>query len=414
MRKPREAALAGGDRRFCGRRCADTPCSRQRRRSRRPRDRARRRSPRRRRRRTSRRCRRASCRDRGRARSAATSRAARARALAHRPGAEAERGHARAVGKRHRRQSADGRSSCREDTGAMPVPCTARRIMRCARRVDQCDPAMPARCRSTRSARSAPSSAAPARTTAPTPARCWSPSRTGARSRSAARPTIRRPPARCAPRSRATSSAPTRTERVLHPMRRVGRKGEGRFERISWDEALDDDRRAVRRDRGVARRPAGDRALQLRGHDGPPAVRLDGPPLLPSARRVAARPHDLRDGRQGRLGRDDRRGDRHGRRAVREQPADPDLGQQLDRVQPALLDARAGGEAARREADRHRSLPQRDRREVPRAHRAAARHRRRAGARHDARADRRGPGRPRLHRALHARLRRAARRAPRE
>ncbi len=27
--------------------------------------------------------------------------------------------------------------------------------------------------------------------------------------------------------------------RVLHPMRRIGRKGEGRFERISWDEALD-------------------------------------------------------------------------------------------------------------------------------------------------------------------------------
>ena len=28
-------------------------------------------------------------------------------------------------------------------------------------------------------------------------------------------------------------------ERLLHPMRRVGKKGEGRFERISWDEALD-------------------------------------------------------------------------------------------------------------------------------------------------------------------------------
>jgi anaerobic selenocysteine-containing dehydrogenase len=28
--------------------------------------------------------------------------------------------------------------------------------------------------------------------------------------------------------------------RVLHPMRRVGRKGEGRFTRIGWDEALDE------------------------------------------------------------------------------------------------------------------------------------------------------------------------------
>ena len=28
-------------------------------------------------------------------------------------------------------------------------------------------------------------------------------------------------------------------DRILHPMKRVGRKGEGRFARISWDEALD-------------------------------------------------------------------------------------------------------------------------------------------------------------------------------
>jgi anaerobic selenocysteine-containing dehydrogenase len=28
-------------------------------------------------------------------------------------------------------------------------------------------------------------------------------------------------------------------ERILHPLKRVGRKGEGRFERVSWDEALD-------------------------------------------------------------------------------------------------------------------------------------------------------------------------------
>ena len=29
-------------------------------------------------------------------------------------------------------------------------------------------------------------------------------------------------------------------ERLLHPLKRVGEKGEGRFERVGWDEALDD------------------------------------------------------------------------------------------------------------------------------------------------------------------------------
>src|SRR5262250_1728934 len=29
-------------------------------------------------------------------------------------------------------------------------------------------------------------------------------------------------------------------ERILHPLRRVGRKGEGRFEQVTWDQALAD------------------------------------------------------------------------------------------------------------------------------------------------------------------------------
>ena len=47
-------------------------------------------------------------------------------------------------------------------------------------------------------------------------------------------------------------------ERVLHPMRRVGRKGEGRFERISWDEALDT---IAERFETIAKSPEGPEAI---------------------------------------------------------------------------------------------------------------------------------------------------------
>jgi anaerobic selenocysteine-containing dehydrogenase len=47
-------------------------------------------------------------------------------------------------------------------------------------------------------------------------------------------------------------------QRVLHPMRRVGRKGEGRFERITWDEALDT---IARRFSEIASSPEGPQAI---------------------------------------------------------------------------------------------------------------------------------------------------------
>ena len=111
-------------------------------------------------------------------------------------------------------------------------------------------------------------------------------------------------------------------------------------------------------------------------------------PLLPQARRELPRPHDLRDrGRRG-ARRDARHAPRHRRRAVPGREADRLLGHERDRVEPAPVEPRAGGQAARREADRDRPVPLADRGEVPPAHRADAGHRRRLRARRDPRAGR--------------------------
>jgi anaerobic selenocysteine-containing dehydrogenase len=77
-------------------------------------------------------------------------------------------------------------------------------------------------------------------------------------------------------------------QRVLHPLRRVGRKGEGKFERISWDEALTAIAARFKGHSGVDRWATGDPAVQLRGHHGPAAIRVDGSTLLSQARRIAA------------------------------------------------------------------------------------------------------------------------------
>ena len=90
-------------------------------------------------------------------------------------------------------------------------------------------------------------------------------------------------------------------DRLLYPMRRRAgvakgplpqRKEAEAFERISWDEALDT---IAARSAENQRRtwPRVDPALLVRGNHRPTRLRLDGPPLLPPPRSLAARPHHL-------------------------------------------------------------------------------------------------------------------------
>ena len=47
------------------------------------------------------------------------------------------------------------------------------------------------------------------------------------------------PQLRACPRGRAYLRRQYHPDRLKYPLKRVGKRGEGRFERISWDEALD-------------------------------------------------------------------------------------------------------------------------------------------------------------------------------
>ena len=131
-----------------------------------------------------------------------------------------------------------------------------------------------------------------ARSIAPTPAPCSSTSKTAMAAACAAIPSIPSRADSSAAKSPAISSASTRPTACSIRQRRTGAKGEGRFARITWDEALDEiaARLQVHRRRI---RPRSHPALQLRRHHGLPARLRHGPPLLPSPGRVAARPHHL-------------------------------------------------------------------------------------------------------------------------
>src|SRR2546422_5052309 len=73
-------------------------------------------------------------------------------------------------------------------------------------------------------------------------------------------------------------------DRLLHPMRRAGPKGSGRFERVSWDEAVGE---IARKFAVILERRGGEAILPFfyRGCDGPPTPGTTGERLF---RRVVA------------------------------------------------------------------------------------------------------------------------------
>ena len=110
-------------------------------------------------------------------------------------------------------------------------------------------------------------------------------------------------------------------ERLLHPLKRVGPKGAGQFERVSWDDALQD----------IAARL---KAIASRGADAAQAIlpysyagtmglvqgeSMAGA-LLPPVGRLPAGPHHLRRGRWRRLDPDPGRQGRHAGRVFCRSP----------------------------------------------------------------------------------------------
>ena len=219
-----------------------------------------------------------------------------------------------------------------------------------------------------------------ARSIAPTPAASPSPCSTARSSRSTARTRTRSPTATSAPRS--ASSASASTDPIGCSIRRSasGRKGDGQFERVTWDEALELIADAIRTGEGDRRRRV-DPALLLR--------RLERPADAGQPRRAAVAPvRHVAPGAHG-LRRADRRG-QHGalrQDAVGHLPglprgeADHPLGRQPVGVRHPPRPVRARGAEARREARRDRSAHDAAGAQRPTSTSRQAGHRRRRRAR---------------------------------
>ena len=153
-------------------------------------------------------------------------------------------------------------------------------------------------------------------------------------------------------------------DRLLYPQRRTGAKGEGRFERISWDEALDT----------IAARLAA-----IAAEFGPEAILpysyAGTMGLLNGAGMDRRFFHRLGASRLDRticssagwrgLTAGARRSLRHRARAVPPLEADPRLGRQHSRHQRPPVAVHRGSAAQRRPVLHHRSAPQSHRRRLP-------------------------------------------------
>ena len=170
-------------------------------------------------------------------------------------------------------------------------------------------------------------------------------------------------------------------DRLLYPQIRVGAKGEGKFRRATWDEAL---ALIAERLNAIARRPtARRRSCRTRTParwGSCRASRWTGASSIASARRCSTAPSAPAPGRRHAMTVRHAHGDRPG--AIRRGEADPALGHEHARRRTRI----SGRSSARRRTngatiDLHRSAAHAHGGRVRRAHRHPARHRRRAGAR---------------------------------